>query len=144
MMENAVKAALQRGGTSWGTMAFEFFTPGLCGVLAAAGADFVFLDIEHSGAGIDTIRAQCAFARGAGITPLVRVPYCERALVTATLDAGAAGIMAPMVETAEQAAAFASWCRSGQTAREGWRSASRTMRIAHVRQRTRWPRRTQR
>jgi 2-keto-3-deoxy-L-rhamnonate aldolase RhmA len=49
MMENAVKAALQRGGTSWGTMAFEFFTPGLCGVLAAAGADFVFLDMEHSG-----------------------------------------------------------------------------------------------
>ena len=111
MMENAVKAALQRGGTSWGTMAFEFFTPGLCGVLAAAGADFVFLDMEHSGAGIDTIKAQCAFARGAGITPLVRMPYCERALVTATLDAGAAGIMAPMVETAEQAAAFASWCR---------------------------------
>ena len=111
MMENAVKAALQRGGTSWGTMAFEFFTPGLCGVLAAAGAEFVFLDMEHSGAGIDTIKAQCAFARGAGITPLVRVPYCERAMVTATLDAGAAGIMAPMVETAEQAAAFASWCR---------------------------------
>ena len=111
MMENAVKAALQRGGTSWGTMAFEFYTPGLCGVLAAAGADFVFLDMEHSGAGIDTIKAQCAFARGAGITPLVRVPYCERALVTATLDAGAAGIMAPMVETGEQAAAFASWCR---------------------------------
>ena len=110
-MENAVKAALQRGGTSWGTMAFEFFTPGLCGVLAAAGADFVFLDMEHSGAGIDTIKAQCAFARGAGITPLVRVPYCERAMVTATLDAGAAGIMAPMVETAEQATAFASWCR---------------------------------
>ena len=142
-MENAVKAALQRGGTSWGTMAFEFFTPGLCGVLAAAGADFVFLDMEHSGAGIDTIKAQCAFARGAGITPLVRVPYCERAMVTATLDAGAAGIMAPMVETAEQATAFVG-AAIGRTARAGWRSASRTMPIAHVRQRTRWPRRTRR
>jgi 2-keto-3-deoxy-L-rhamnonate aldolase RhmA len=106
-----VKAALQRGDTSWGVMAFEFFTPGLCSVLAAAGAQFVFLDMEHSGAGIDTIKAQCAFARAAGITPLVRVPYCERHLVTATLDAGAAGIMVPMVETEQQAAALASWCR---------------------------------
>ncbi len=111
MTENVVQATLQRGGASWGVMAFEFFTPGLCGVLAAAGADFVFLDMEHSGVGIDTIKAQCAFARGAGITPLVRVPYCERHLVTATLDAGAAGIMVPMVETPQQAEALASWCR---------------------------------
>ncbi|MBS0559303.1 MAG: aldolase [Proteobacteria bacterium] len=111
MTDNRVKTLLGRGETAWGVMAFEFFTPGLCAVLAAGGADFVFLDMEHSGAGIDTIKAQCAFARGAGIAPLVRVPYCERHLVTATLDAGAAGIMAPMVETPEQAAALASWCR---------------------------------
>lgn len=111
MVENTVRTTLRDGGTAWGVMAFEFFTPGLCAVLAAAGADFVFLDMEHSGAGIDTIKAQCAFARGAGIVPLVRVPYCERHLVTATLDAGAAGIMVPMVETAEQAEALASWCR---------------------------------
>ena len=111
MQPNNVKAALRQGQTAWGVMAFEFFTPGLSAVLAAAGADFVFLDMEHSGAGIDTIKAQCAFARAAAITPLVRVPFCERHLVTATLDAGAAGIMAPMVETAEQAAAFAAWCR---------------------------------
>jgi 2-keto-3-deoxy-L-rhamnonate aldolase RhmA len=106
-----MKQILQGGGTSWGVMAFEFFTPGLSAVLAAAGAEFVFLDMEHSGAGIDTIKAQCAFARAAGITPLVRVPYCERHLVTVTLDAGAAGIMVPMLETAEQAQAFVSWCR---------------------------------
>lgn len=106
-----MRGLLQNGGTAWGVMAFEFFTPGLCSVLAAGGADFVFLDMEHSGAGIDTIKAQCAFARAANIAPLVRVPYCERHLVTATLDAGAAGIMVPMVETPDQAAAFASWCR---------------------------------
>ena len=98
-----MKQILQGGGTSWGVMAFEFFTPGLSAVLADAGAEFVFLDMEHSGAGIDTIKAQMAFARAAGITPLVRVPYCERHLVTVTLDAGAAGIMVPMLETAEQA-----------------------------------------
>lgn len=109
-MPNFLKSILQTR-PAWGTMAMEFFTPGLSGVIAAAGADFVFLDMEHSGAGIDTIKAQCAFAKGAGITPLVRVPFCDRAMVTTALDAGASGIMAPMVETAKQAEAFASWCR---------------------------------
>ena len=55
-------------------MAFEFFTPGLAPVLAAPGADFVLLDMEHSGVGIDTIKAQIAYAHGAGIVPMVRVP----------------------------------------------------------------------
>jgi 2-keto-3-deoxy-L-rhamnonate aldolase RhmA len=108
---NRVRNILREGNVAWGTMAFEFFTPGLCETLAAAGADFVFLDMEHSGAGIDTIKAQCIFARGAGITPLVRVPACERHLVTTVLDAGAVGIMVPLVETAQQAASLAEWCR---------------------------------
>jgi 2-keto-3-deoxy-L-rhamnonate aldolase RhmA len=108
---NRVQTILRKGGTAWGTMAFEFFTPGLCETLAAAGADFVFLDMEHSGVGIETIKAQCLFARGAGIAPFVRVPACERYLVTSVLDAGAVGIMVPMVETEQQATALASWCR---------------------------------
>jgi 2-keto-3-deoxy-L-rhamnonate aldolase RhmA len=111
MPVNRVYDLLRQGGTAWGTMAMEFFTPGLCETLAAAGADFVFLDMEHSGVGIDTIKAQCVFARGAGITPLVRVPACQRHLVTTALDGGAAGIMVPMLESEQQAIALASWCR---------------------------------
>ena len=110
-MHNKVRSALLAGGTAFGTMPFEFFTPGLCATLAAAGAEFVILDMEHSGAGIDTIKAQAAHARGAGIVPCVRVPACERHLVTTVLDAGALGIMVPFMETREQAAALASWCR---------------------------------
>ena len=111
MLSNPVRAKLLAGGTAFGTMAFEFFTPGLCPALAAAGAEFVVLDMEHSGAGIDTIKAQAGFARAAGIVAAVRVPACERHLVTTILDAGAMGIMVPFMETAEQAAALASWCR---------------------------------
>lgn len=116
---NRVRDLLRDRKVAWGTMAFEFFTPGLCETLAAAGADFVFLDMEHSGAGIDTIKAQCIFARGAGISPLVRVPACERHLVTTVLDAGAAGIMVPMIETAQQAASLAEWCRYRPTGTRG-------------------------
>src|SRR5271165_5148546 len=108
---NPVRAALAGGGTAYGLMAFEFFTPGLMAVLAAAGAEFVVLDMEHSGIGIETIRQQIAASRGLDIVPIVRVPGCHYHLIAPVLDAGAMGIMVPMVETAEQAAQIAAWCR---------------------------------
>jgi 2-keto-3-deoxy-L-rhamnonate aldolase RhmA len=60
MRPNPVRATLRAGGTAYGTMAFEFFTPGLMAILADAGADFVLLDTEHSGVGIETIKTQIA------------------------------------------------------------------------------------
>jgi 2-keto-3-deoxy-L-rhamnonate aldolase RhmA len=111
MRPNPVRAALLGGGTAFGTMAFEFFTPGLPAVLARAGADFVILDMEHSGVGIETIKGQIAASHGAGIVPMVRVPGCHYHLVAPVLDAGAMGIMVPMMETRAQAASLASWCR---------------------------------
>ncbi len=74
MRANPVRERLRAGGNAFGVMAFEFFTPGLSPVLAAAGAEFVLLDMEHSGISIETIKAQIAYAHGAGIVPMVRVP----------------------------------------------------------------------
>jgi len=108
---NSVKKALADGDVAFGTMVFEFFTPGLCQILHTAGASFVILDMEHSGVGIDTIKAQIAFARGLGIAPMVRVPGCHYHLIATVLDAGALGIMVPMVETEEQARQIANWTR---------------------------------
>jgi len=116
---NPVRARLRSGGTAFGVMAFEFFTPGLAPVLAASGADFVLLDMEHSGAGIDTIKAQIAFAHGAGIVPMVRVPACTYHLIATVLDAGALGIMAPLVETREQAETLVNACRYRPAGRRG-------------------------
>lgn len=111
MRANAVRTKLAAGGNAFGVMAFEFFTPGLAPVLAASGAEFVILDMEHSGAGIDTMKAQIAFAHGAGIVPLVRVPSCTYHHIATVLDAGALGIMAPLVETGEQAQMLVDACR---------------------------------
>jgi 2-keto-3-deoxy-L-rhamnonate aldolase RhmA len=111
MRENPVRAKLKRGGTVLGQMAFEFFTPGLCQIMANAGAEFVILDTEHSGVGIETIKSQVAYARGTGIAPMVRVTGTHYHLIAPMLDAGVMGVMAPMVETAEQAANIAKWCR---------------------------------
>jgi 2-keto-3-deoxy-L-rhamnonate aldolase RhmA len=119
MRSNPVRAKLLRGELCLGSMAFEFFTPGLAPTLAAAGAEFVILDMEHSGIGIETVKAQCGFARGTGIVPLVRVPTGLHHLVAPTLDAGALGIMAPLVETAAQAEALVAACRYRPQGRRG-------------------------
>lgn len=111
MRRNPVRAKLLKGGTALGQMAFEFFTPGLCQIMANAGAEFVILDTEHSGVGIETIKSQVAYARGTGVAPMVRVPGSHYHLIAPMLDAGVMGIMVPMVETAAQAARIASWCR---------------------------------
>src|SRR5438105_5594929 len=119
MHANPVRDRLRQGGTAFGVMAFEFFTPGLAPVLAAAGADFVLLDMEHSGVSIETIKAQIAYAHGAGIVPMVRVPSCQYHLIAPVLDAGAAGIMTPMMETREQAETLVSTCRYRPEGRRG-------------------------
>ena len=96
MRGNPVRAKLRKGGTVFGHMAFEFFTPGLCQIVANAGGEFVLFDTEHSGVGIETIKSQVAYARGTGIAPLVRVPGSHYHLVAPMLDAGVMGIMVPL------------------------------------------------
>ncbi len=116
---NPVREKLRRGEAVFGPMVFEFFTPGLMAILGQAGADFVILDMEHSGAGPDTIKVQLAAARGSGVVPIVRVPGSAAHLMAPVLDAGAFGIMVPLVETREQAEAVAGWCRYRPLGRRG-------------------------
>ena len=103
MRENTVKHTLAAGGYSVGTMIFEFNTTGIGRIAAAAGAEFLIFDMEHTGWGIDTIRTLIATTRSADIVPLVRVPATQYHLLSGPLDAGAMGLMIPMVESEEQA-----------------------------------------
>jgi 2-keto-3-deoxy-L-rhamnonate aldolase RhmA len=111
MRPNPVRQKLLSGGVAVGSMAFEFFAPGLFAVAARGGAEYIILDMEHSGVGMDTIREQLGYARGTGVTPFVRVPGSAHHLIAPVLDAGAFGIMVPLVETAEQAKAIVDACR---------------------------------
>ncbi len=116
---NPVREKLLAGGVSIGPMIFEFFTPGLFAICKQARADFVLLDMEHSGIGMDTIRTQLAAARGTGVAPFVRVPGNAYHLIAPVLDAGAFGIMVPLVEEREQAEALAHACRYRPEGRRG-------------------------
>ena len=46
-----------------------------------------------------------------GVTPIVRVPTNSTASISTALDAGAMGIIIPLVNTAGEAAAAAAACR---------------------------------
>jgi 2-dehydro-3-deoxyglucarate aldolase/4-hydroxy-2-oxoheptanedioate aldolase len=118
-MTNPVKETLASGGVSLGTMAFEFASPGLSTIAANAGAEFVIFDMEHSGWGIDTIRQLLATSRGVGIVPLVRVPTTLPHLLSGPLDAGAHGLMIPMVESGAQARLIADATRYPPVGKRG-------------------------
>ena len=103
MRENPVKQRLAAGGTAFGSMVFEFFTPGMPRLLKNAGAEFALYCMEHTGASYETLKPQFALCRALGLVPLVRVPGTEYDFIARALDCGALGIMVPLVDTAEQA-----------------------------------------
>ena len=106
MPRNTLKSQLRAGETIFGTMVFEFDSPGLARIVAGAGADFIILDMEHSGWGIETIKRQIAHAHGAGLAPIVNPPGAAHEHICRPLDLGAIGVMVPVVETRAQAEAI--------------------------------------
>ncbi len=119
MRRNPLKERLAGGGRVFGTMVFEFFTPGMPQIMAASGAEFAIFDTEHSGIGIETIKQQMSYARFTACAPLVRVGAHDAHAIAVSLDAGALGIMAPMVETREQAEFLVACTRYPPAGRRG-------------------------
>ena len=99
-MTDGLRSRLAHGGTALGTMVFEFNTLGLPRILANAGADFVLIDLEHTGWGVEGIRPLLAAARAEDVPFLVRVQGSARHLISPVLDVGARGVMVPMVDDA--------------------------------------------
>ncbi|HUG93491.1 MAG TPA: aldolase/citrate lyase family protein [Planctomycetaceae bacterium] len=119
MQHNPVKHTLRSGGVAVGTMVFEFHTVGLPRIAAAAGAEFVLLDMEHTGWSIETVKQLIATSRPAETVPIVRVPACEYHFIARVLDMGAMGVMVPMVESEEQARRLAASAKYPPDGRRG-------------------------
>src|SRR5437762_12016563 len=110
MRINPVKRTLRSGKPSFGawlSLGDLYATR----VLARMGFDWLTLDIEHSP--IDWSQAAMIFAAvaDAGCVPLARVPKGNHDYIKRVLDAGAWGIVAPMVDTVEQARIAISACK---------------------------------
>lgn len=102
MKSNPVKAKLREGKPSFGTW-LSLGNLHATRILARMGFDWLTLDLEHLA--FDWSHAATIFATvaDAGCVPLARVPEGDHYCIKRVLDAGAWGIVVPMVDTVEQA-----------------------------------------
>ncbi|MEM8706744.1 MAG: aldolase/citrate lyase family protein [Actinomycetota bacterium] len=93
-------------------------------VMARAGFDYVCVDTQHGTVEYQiTVELIRAIEHGGSI-PIVRVPWNEPGIIGKMLDAGAEGVIIPMVNTPEEAEAAVKACRY---APEGSRSFGPTI-----------------
>nr|WP_157116846.1 aldolase/citrate lyase family protein [Nocardia vaccinii] len=104
-MQDSLRAALRSDGQILCLALTHSRTPDVPAIAAACGYDAVYVDLEHTTVALETAAMLCAAAVGAGIFALVRVPSQEPSLITRILDAGAAGVIVPHVDSAEEARA---------------------------------------
>jgi 2-dehydro-3-deoxyglucarate aldolase/4-hydroxy-2-oxoheptanedioate aldolase len=71
-------------------------------VCAAAGFDWLLLDLEHGAGGEEQVRDVVPAAGSYGVPTVVRVETDERIRMGRVLDGGAAGIMLPRMDSATQ------------------------------------------
>lgn len=76
---------------------------GLAARIVELGGDSVFVDCEHGTWSFEDVRATAQIVRSAGGAAIVRPHSHERPVLIRYLNAGADGLMVPMVETADQA-----------------------------------------
>ena len=105
---NHVKEILQSGKTAIGTTASPNSETRF---LASAGFDFLLFDTQHSPVEIKQLGGAIGAMRGRAASPIVRVGENRADQICYALDAGARGIVVPMVNTPDEAAEVVSFSR---------------------------------
>lgn len=111
MRTNHVKEKLTRGQSSIGGW-LALASVGVARLMARQGFDWLTVDMEHSA--LDPVQMNlmvAAIAETGQCAPFVRVPHNSVEWFKWALDAGAWGVIVPMVSTREQALQAADWMR---------------------------------
>ena len=103
MPSHTLKSMTRTRDLKAGHFIFEFAAPGIGYVLKQAGCDFAVLDTEHSGFGVETTKHVLRYMEAAALPTIVRAPSRRYEDVARICDAGAEGVMLPMVSTVEEA-----------------------------------------
>src|ERR1700749_3196007 len=99
----ALAAAVRSGRATLGTF-IGTASPIAAEVCAAAGVDWVLLDLEHGAGGVEQVRDGVPASGSHGVPTVVRVESAARIRMGRVLDSGAAGIMLPRMNTADEVA----------------------------------------
>lgn len=108
-MKNLLKKKLSLQSPLFGTMV-TLPSSEITEILCSAGFDWLFIDLEHSAMSIKEAQAilQAASPR---VACLIRVPLNNETWIKKSLDIGAAGIIVPQIQSAEEAARAVRWCK---------------------------------
>jgi len=109
-MPNAVKQLWSEGKTAingWLAIPSGFSAE----VMAQAGWDSVTVDLQHGVQDYQTMVSCFQAMQSHPVLPMVRVPWNEPGIIGKVLDAGAYGVICPMINTRAEAEAFVSYCR---------------------------------
>ncbi len=109
-MPNTLKTLWDKGtGTVNGWLAIP---SGFCAeVMAQAGFDSITVDLQHGVQDYMSMVACFQAMQVHPVVPMVRVPWLEPGIIGKVLDAGAMGVICPMVNTAEDAKNLVSYMR---------------------------------
>lgn len=110
-MENApfFRDKLAKGKTLLGTC-ITFVDPTVTEALTRV-LDFVWIDTEHNALSLERVQGHIMATKGTETTPLVRVPANDPVLIKPVLDIGAAGVIVPLVRSADDVRLAVSACR---------------------------------
>ena len=72
-------------------------------IMARAGFDWLTVDLEHSAITLEQTQELIRVIELCGVSPLVRVGHNQPNLIKRVMDAGAHGVIVPMVNTSEDA-----------------------------------------
>jgi len=92
-------------------MSVVFADPMVSEVAIEAGYDFVFIDMEHSAFTLQTALGHLIAMRGCDTAAFIRVPWSDPVQIKPIIELHPAGIIVPMVCTAEDAATAVAACK---------------------------------
>jgi 4-hydroxy-2-oxoheptanedioate aldolase len=94
--------------------------PWISAIMASEDFDLITYDMQHSALSYDTVVRGIPLVQAAGKPAVVRIPVGDFTTGSRLLDAGASGIIAPMVNTVADAKLFAEYCKYPPMGGRSW------------------------
>ena len=102
MLTNPVKQRVLADKLSLGTWSL-LGSPLIGEILACEGFEFVIVDLEHFPIGVEMAMHYFQAITAGGAVPVARLAYNDHVYIKRALDAGALGIVIPLIRTADDA-----------------------------------------
>lgn len=117
--ENVLKKKLKDGDSVFG-MWCVLPSAAVTNVIAAAGMDFVIIDMEHGPIGIETAEEMARAADSETCCPIIRLGQKDEGMILKSLDIGAHGILVAHVENRQDAADVISFSKYQPIGKRGF------------------------